>query len=103
MNKSASRNIVIMSTCHIDWGGSEELWAGSIPYLQKEGFNIIVYKRYINRLFHRFSDLANQGVVLKDYSSSLSLPYRKLSKTLYLLRKSYAESKHLPPVKEQDK
>jgi glycosyltransferase involved in cell wall biosynthesis len=103
MDKSKARNIIIMSTCYIDWGGSEELWAASIPYLQKQGFNIIVYKRYINRSFHKFSDLAEQGVVLKDYRSSLSFPFRMLAKRLYLLRKAYAESKQMPPAKDPDK
>jgi glycosyltransferase involved in cell wall biosynthesis len=103
MNKFKAGNIIIVSTCYIDWGGSEELWADSIPYLQKAGFNIIVYKRYINRLFHKFLGLEDQGVILKDYKSSLSLPYRLLNKTMRLLRRIYLESKHLPPVKEPDK
>lgn len=103
MSKTAARNIVIISTCFIDWGGSEELWAGSIPYLQQEGFNIIVYKRYLNRSFYRFSDLADHGVVLKDYRSSLSVPRRMINKILELVHKTYAESKNLAPAKNPDK
>jgi glycosyltransferase involved in cell wall biosynthesis len=102
MNKSGTRNIVIISTCFIDWGGSEELWADSIPYLQQDGFNIIVYKRYINRSFHRFSDMADRGVLLKDYRSSLSLPHRMVNKIVGIMRKTYAESKNLAPAKNPD-
>src|ERR1043165_9915010 len=103
MTKSAARNIVIISTCFIDWGGSEELWAGSIPYLQQDGFNIIVYKRYLNRSFYRFSDLADKGVVLKDYRSSLSISRRMINKILELAHKTYAESKNQAPAKNADK
>src|ERR1700750_2829616 len=99
----SKKHIIIISTCFIDWGGSEELWAGSIPYLQQEGFNIIVYKRYLNRSYYRFSDLDNHGVVLKDYRSSLSVPRRMINKIMELAHKTYSESKNLAPAKNPDK
>ncbi|PWT74665.1 MAG: group 1 glycosyl transferase [Bacteroidetes bacterium] len=98
----SKRHILIISTCFIDWGGSEELWACSIPYLQAEGFEIIVYKKNINSSFHRFSDMANHGVALKDYRSSLSLPSRVINKLVGMAKKAYAESKDLAAEKTPD-
>ncbi|HEX4850397.1 MAG TPA: hypothetical protein VFV08_06300, partial [Puia sp.] len=92
MSKS-QKHIIIVSTCFIDWGGSEELWAGSIPYLQEEGFKIIVYKKSINSSFPRFSALAEEGVALMDYRSSLSLPSRVINKLAGFMKVTHAESK----------
>lgn len=98
----SKRHIMIISTCFIDWGGSEELWAGAIPYWQEEGFEIIVYKKYINASFHRFSAMAERGVALKDYRSSLSLPSRLINKLIGMMKKIYAESKNQAPEKIYD-
>jgi len=98
----SKKHIIIISTCFIDWGGSEELWACSIPYLQEEGFEIIVYKKYINSSFPRFSAMADRGVVLKDYRTSLSFPSRFINKVVGIMKKTYAESKHRSPEKIPD-
>lgn len=64
-NKSkilANKHIAILSTCEDDWGGSEELWAMSTPYLQKEGFSITVLKESINLNHKRIVELKNKDV-----------------------------------------
>lgn len=56
--------VAIVSQCHDDWGGSEELWALSIPYLQAAGAEISLIKNYINPEHHRIAELAAKGVKL---------------------------------------
>ena len=58
--------IAIISTCIEDWGGSEELWARSIPLLQAGGLNVVVYKERINREHPRWAALARGGVGLQE-------------------------------------
>lgn len=65
-NRTTQSTIVIMTNCGDDWGGSEELWARSIPHLQEDGFNIVVIKDKINKQHSRYIELAKKGVVLKD-------------------------------------
>lgn len=62
--------IAIITTCFEQWGGSEELWARSIPFLAKEGIRISVYKDRINRQHPRWAGLAEQGVDLKELKTS---------------------------------
>lgn len=98
MNQTPVKKILIVSTCYIDWGGSEELWARSVPHLRQAGYGVIVYKRYINRAHPAFVHLAGQGAILKDYRSSLGWGARlknKIRKTIGLV---YAELKQRPPV-----
>ncbi|HXB42651.1 MAG TPA: glycosyltransferase family 4 protein [Puia sp.] len=73
MQKPIPDSILIVSTCNLDWGGSEELWAKTAPLLQVKGFQIIVYKSKINRSHPEFIRLASQGVILKDWYSTFSL------------------------------
>ena len=58
--------IAIITTCNEDWGGSEELWARSIPVLQAAGMGVVVYKDGINRQHPRWQGLARAGVGLRD-------------------------------------
>lgn len=58
------RKIAILSIPSDDWGGSEELWGRSIPYLQEEGYSITVLKNKINFQHSEFIKLANRGVNL---------------------------------------
>jgi glycosyltransferase involved in cell wall biosynthesis len=102
MKNLSTGNIVIVSTCYIDWGGSEELWSGSIPFLQRDGFKLVVYKHSINRLYDRFLTLSDMGVKLTDYKSTLMLPVRILHRIRRFLRKTYAESKKQRPALEPD-
>jgi glycosyltransferase involved in cell wall biosynthesis len=103
MTEALSKKILIMSTCYIDWGGSEELWAKSVPYLQNSGFRIIVYKRYINRLHKEFADLAGKGVILTDHSSTSGRAARLADKGWRIARSVYAKLKGLPLRDDEDK
>jgi len=63
MNYKGHKHIAIVSTILDDWGGSEELWALSTPYLQKEGFSITVLKERVNFRHKRIAQLKNAHVV----------------------------------------
>lgn len=52
------RRIAIYSTCEDDWGGSEELWARSIPLLAREGVEVTVFKNHMNLHHPELSRLA---------------------------------------------
>lgn len=64
------RRIAIVTNCCDDWGGSEELWAKSIPYLQEEGCKILVLKDRINRKHPKYVNLSKKGVLLKDLANT---------------------------------
>jgi glycosyltransferase involved in cell wall biosynthesis len=92
MSKPFSNNVVIVSTCHIDWGGSEELWGKTAPILMEKGFQVIVYKSKINRAHPEFETLARKGVVLADWYSTFSLSKRIFKK---MIRASHTIYKRL--------
>ena len=58
--------IAIISTCMDDWGGSEELWGRSVPFLLKDGHSITVYKGRVNPNHPEISKLAEQGVTFRE-------------------------------------
>lgn len=60
------KKIAIISTCEDDWGGSEELWAKSIPYFLGANYSVIVCKKTINFQHTEFIKLANKGVELVE-------------------------------------
>lgn len=74
--------IVIVSTCTEDWGGSEELWGKSVPYLQNAGFNVSVLKYYINFQHPEFIKLAEKNVALIEIFPKGSVPARIKKKIL---------------------
>lgn len=67
-----SGKVVFYSTCRDEWGGSEELWARSIPHLQDEGRQITVFKQKINRRHPEFLKLSEQEVMLRETEPSYS-------------------------------
>lgn len=102
MAKSSPQNILILSTCYIDWGGSEELWARSVPHLRNRGYGVIVYKQHINRLHPEFTDLANKGAILADRRSASGVAARLFYKGRKIIRWVYTELRGLPPGTEED-
>jgi len=65
--KNGKNDIAIVTTILDDWGGSEELWAKSIPFLKAEGADeITLYKRRINFDHPKFLWLKAEGVKLKE-------------------------------------
>lgn len=63
---SEKKKIAIISTCEDDWGGSEELWAKSIPYFLAANYLITVCKNTINFQHNEFVKLTNKGVELVE-------------------------------------
>lgn len=68
-SKPSKQKIVIVSTCEDDWGGCEDLWSKSIPYLQAAGYSIAVYKKKINRRHAEYVKLADKAVELIELNS----------------------------------
>lgn len=64
--KNKKRELAIITTIVEEWGGSEELWARSVPYLLDHGFKITIYKNSINRTHPEFDKLLRLGVRLID-------------------------------------
>ncbi|WP_316833084.1 glycosyltransferase [Pedobacter aquatilis] len=65
LSESKKRKIAIVTSLYDSWGGSEELWALSIPYLlDKENFSITLYKNTINKNQPEFVNLANYNVAM---------------------------------------
>jgi glycosyltransferase involved in cell wall biosynthesis len=61
-----NKQIAIITSCQDDWGGSEELWARAIPYLQSAGYGITILKRNLNKQHNQYVGLASQGVELVE-------------------------------------
>lgn len=74
---AANRQIAIITSCQEDWGGSEELWARAIPYLQSAGYNVTVLKHYLNKQHKQFVNLARQGVTLEELQPAARRSARK--------------------------
>lgn len=60
------QKIAILTTIEDDWGGSEELWFHSIPYLQNYGYEISVCKPKVNFEHRNFKKLLESGVKITD-------------------------------------
>lgn len=75
---------MIYSVILDDWGGSEELWAQSIPHLQAKGCEIIVLKNRVNLSHPQFIQLQTTGVkiVALEFNS-----LNKLSRLVNLLER----------------
>ncbi|GGI29294.1 hypothetical protein GCM10008119_36910 [Pedobacter mendelii] len=63
---NTKKNICIISSCSEDWGGSEELWGKTVPYLIEEGLKITVYKTFVNQQHPEFKKLASLGVKFEN-------------------------------------
>ena len=55
--QNTNKKILFFSTIDEDWGGSEELWAKSIPYLQLNNVEVTVLKKRINKVHPKFLEL----------------------------------------------
>ncbi len=66
--------IAIITKCWDEWGGSEELWARSIPALRAAGVDIIVYKEKIDTDHPRWQQLLAQRVTLKELRQATPAP-----------------------------
>lgn len=66
------RKIIIFSTCRDDWGGSEELWARSLPYLNEKGIQVTICKNRINHNHPEYIRLSNQRIHLEETEPALN-------------------------------
>lgn len=73
-----NKKLGIVTCCLDDWGGSEELWARSIPLLRDNGIHkIIIYKNQINQEHPEFAYLKSNNIKFRELSPRLKL-YEKL-------------------------
>lgn len=73
-----NKKIAIVTCCLDDWGGSEELWARSVPYLLENGIkDITIFKNKINKKHAEFVWLKQNDVKLIELS-----PDNKLIKSV---------------------
>lgn len=61
-SKAKKQTVFIASSIMDAWGGSEELWVKTVPYLQLAGFDVVVCKHYIHREHRRIAALIDEGV-----------------------------------------
>ena len=78
--ETVKRNIAIISSCSEDWGGSEELWGRSVPFLIAKGYQVIVYKSNVNGKHPEFIKLAAQGVLFRNLDNRKSFLVRNFIK-----------------------
>lgn len=83
------KNIGIFSCCVDDWGGSEELWARSIPWLRKGNTGITLFKKRINFNHPKIQSLADAGVVFKETNPPLSIQKERLLRIFRALRRKF--------------
>lgn len=86
MNKKKS--LFIVTCCLDDWGGSEELWARSIPFLKDKGIkNITIFKNKFNLEHPEFVALRQQNITLKALEPTTGLFGSLFSKSTTLLKR----------------
>jgi len=89
MSTSVKKNIAIISSCTEDWGGSEELWGRSVPYLLEKGYHIIVYKSTVNLQHREFVKLAALGVEFRNIDKRKSFLERNWIRVANKIRGKY--------------
>ncbi|MDD7887616.1 glycosyltransferase family 4 protein [Flavivirga sp. 57AJ16] len=80
------KHIAILSAVLDDWGGSEELWALSIPYLQNKGISITVLKRNVNLSHKKIKGLTDKGVLFKDLNGKYNPKLRRVVKAYHKIK-----------------
>ena len=75
-----SFHIAILSCCIDDWGGSEELWARSIPLLINENCSFTLYKNRINFQHPEIKKLQALGVRFSELDPQRSVVARTVRK-----------------------
>jgi glycosyltransferase involved in cell wall biosynthesis len=64
---NAAKHIAIITCCSDDWGGSEELWAKSVPLLLQQDYQVTVYKKDFNFAHPCVAELLNKGIHLVSF------------------------------------
>jgi glycosyltransferase involved in cell wall biosynthesis len=81
------KKLAIITCCLDDWGGSEELWARSVPYLLDADINLTIYKNSINKDYPEFKKLAAQQVAFRELEPTIKLLGYITSKVGDILKK----------------
>ncbi|MET4082119.1 glycosyltransferase involved in cell wall biosynthesis [Pedobacter sp. UYP30] len=85
--------LAIITCCLDDWGGSEELWAKTVPHLLSAGINdITVYKNTINFQHPKFKVLKKLGVKLIEIipkAKAVGKIYRKSISTFIRIAEKF--------------
>lgn len=91
------KKIGIYSCCVDEWGGSEELWARAVPFLQKDGMTITLIKQKINESRPEIKKLTDSGVQLFETDPATSLNQKRIRRiTKRLQRKLSPKSPWYP-------
>lgn len=100
---SPKGEIAIVTSCEDDWGGSEELWARSLPYFQAEGYSISVYKWAMNKNHPEYQKFSSNGIRLVDLTppppEKKSLAFRTWRR---MSRLADAEAYPTPPGRAEE-
>src|SRR5690606_29843901 len=89
------KKIAIVSCCVDDWGGSEELWAKSIPFLHDFGHQVSVYKTSFNKEHPEIKKLRDLRVSLKGLTPSLIFYKRIVRQVAYLYNRMLDRTYHI--------
>ncbi|WP_442588335.1 glycosyltransferase family 4 protein [Pedobacter sp. AW31-3R] len=73
-------NVAVISSCSESWGGSEELWGKSVPFLLADGYSVTVYKGMINKEHREFVKLTGMGVELQELEDNKPFVIRNFKK-----------------------
>lgn len=94
-----SNRVVFLTTCSEDWGGSEELWAKSIPFIMDAGYSVTVCKGEIAFKHPKFIELKNLGVAFQEiYPRVRSFRKRLMRRAANELWKWRNRKKKLPDL-----
>ncbi len=85
------RRLAIITCCIDDWGGSEELWARSIPTLIEKWTEVSIFKNRINFDHPEFKSLATRGIYLRELAPLIPLRKRIPEKFVRLTKRIYAK------------
>lgn len=88
--------IGVVSSCVDDWGGCDDLWSRSIPYLKEEGYFVSVIRKSINRKHPEFLKLVNIGVELVELNPPSRLFSRIVRKGVEIAGRLLKEL--VPPI-----
>lgn len=61
-----SNRVVFISTCHGDWGGSEELWSATAKFLKQHGHAVHIFKANVAQTHTRITKLQAAGIQVSD-------------------------------------
>lgn len=83
MNKGT---VIIASSIMDAWGGSEELWAKTVPFFQQAGYKVVVCKHQIDHKHKRIAGMIDEGVTFLSTAPAKPLYVRLFWKIVNKIR-----------------